>query len=326
MKNPVWLLTACLLAFISVPSHAQENGITRGNLKSLVAQSLSYPQGLQDVRIGPFNDGRFVRLQIEYLLTSSGTKLTAKDNKPLCISIDRMDMAKGNMILDGFEQCRTLGICDRMTGYINRVWQAKTVDDMPFIEEGDPRLTEQMKNWRISPAGAQRWVNQFLGVTLAVQTHEIAHAVLHDGVASTAATEAEADGFAAAFTEMAGIPISAAALHVALTVDAERNYRVSSGSHPPSECRVEAFHLGLRGWYDKYPQFTLPMARTTPSPRPIPGLEGFLPTNDRLCAAYAPNFHRGVTLAAKLVSQNTGFDFLFEGFGDRCEINGGNKR
>ncbi|MCB1385337.1 MAG: hypothetical protein KDJ80_05305 [Nitratireductor sp.] len=312
------MLAIALFFSATGSSISQSCDIDRKALKELLLASVAHDPGLQDFEIGAFSDGRTVRIQIEYLDTGVGTQVV-ENSSPLCISVDRRDAARASMIIDAMEECSARDGCKRLPHYVDGLFRTQEVRDMAFYEEGDPALSRQMEDWCLAKADASAWMGRFLQVISIVQFHEIGHLLLHRNGPATFAGEAEADGFAAAFLAYADIPYASGAAVFTAQVEAGRNYALGE-SHPPAECRVEAFGLGLAEWYARYDAYRLPAAfRRTARRGDLSLLQPFLPGKKAICERYAEGFHHGVERASALLNPAIDIRFHREALGARCD-------
>ena len=315
-------LFVCIGCIFSVLSEAvaQNCPIRWSNLPSFAIQGLSSPTALQDVVIGPFQDGREVRLQLEYLETREGIKVFV-DKQPKCIQIDRLDFVRSTLALDAIEFCNTAGGCSELSDYFDFIVGAEANSDFELIDQTYRQNDRGRLTQCVSPSEAQNWLSRTFESVVLLQFHEIGHSLMHAAEDHSYQAEAEADGFAVALAELLDLELTGSVGFLAPRVVAERNFTIVNTSHPPSECRLEAIILSLRDWYAKRPHLMQP-AGVTVSGRvehTFETLEPFLPTNKRICERYEEGFHTGVQKALELVDPNVAkMTFLYEGFGRRC--------
>lgn len=296
---------------------AQSCKVNRTQLKQMYMQDLNKPPALQDVVWGPFKNGGSLRVQYEYAETGKGTQYI-RESDPACVQIDRGDVVRAAFLVDAFYECQRLGVCENLPAYSHALFNVKSAKDLPFLEDAQPELSPSMQNWCLGKPYSRSWLAAVPGVILGLQTHEFAHALLHEALPLNEELEAEADGFAAYITEIAdvrsaGVQLSASSLALTQFVKAERNYELIGGSHPPSECRIEAALLGLRAWYESRQTVRAPQqfAQSTVEPFLTKALSSFLPKKYELCSRYELAFDRGVRKAADTITISTNIDFIF---------------
>ncbi len=313
-------------------AYGQSTEINRTDLKQMYLEGLDYPVGLQDVEWGPFIGGGSLRIQYEYIPPQSGSQYL-RGSSPACVQIDRGDMVRASYLIDAFYECEQQGSCQALPSYSDVLFSTSSEQELPLIEEFDTTLAPGMSNWTLQRSHALNWLDAVQGVILGLQTHEFAHALLHRDSEMDADLEAEADGFSAYVREIARIEVnprpgqtyslSSTALVLTQFVNAERSYELAQGTHPPSECRIEAAMLGLANWYDQRPNLVPPQEFSPQEVRPFlrTALEAFLPQRAGLCNRYSLGFDRGVRVASRTISLGTDISFNFEGFNRRCDVN-----
>ena len=303
------------------------NAFSRQNLKTAVLDSLhKSPPGVQDVTIGPLKDGLTIRMQLEYLLTGKGSQVVRKTGFPSCISVDRLDAAKANLVLDAVLICQTYGFCDKVRDYIELVWKAKESKDLLLFEEMVTQLRPKLRRWQLSPNYARQWISEFNETMLGLQLHELAHILLHRKREGSFETEAEADGFALAVASIVELPVGGVNYLLSLRVDPERNFEAVAQEYPPATCRVEAFELGLSAWKRKYDrdrrEASWPFNSGQSSRSKF--LYDYMPKLDGMCDRYAVSFSKGVQKANAIIDANTALETVNRK-GDRCAAFGGKK-
>ena len=319
-------LTRLLLTFVALflgSAALAEDHIDRQSFHQMIRDSMGAQPGVQDIILGPLKDGRFVRQQLEYIATGTGTK-AHRDVDPACIQVDRVDAAKMGFAIDALITSSVLGRCDSLLGYFDTLHQSAGIDDM-IAWDRYAGAEAKLAPWRFNLT-VQKPFKALLDQTiLALQMHELGHTTLHPPAAAGFEVESEADGFAAAVAHLAGLSLSGVGAFTALPVASERGF-ILPGDHPLAECRFAALTLPLVDWYAARPSLRKPRLRAGTPPTqweflPVGGtatcLAAFQPERPGLCDRYDQSFHRGVVKAAKLVNRNTGFEFIAEGNG-RC--------
>lgn len=325
MANVFMTTFALMLGLVAIVDGTAAEPCQFDRQKFLGAQidSMKSPPGFQHFTLGKLADGRTLDIQIEYSLTRNGSNFHLQSGNQLCIQIDRNDAARANMILDAFTQCRDYGPCEKLHEYIKSVFKMKTIADWRFIEEIDSSIKPKMKNWCLNQTKATRWSNDFTQYILAIQSHEIAHAVLHANLPDKIEPdrEAEADGFAAALADITELELTAASMYWSINVEAERTREVVLSTHYLSECRTAPFFEGLANWYARNQDLSPPQGlrpKRSIAASELQEARIFMPSSAEICEKYNISFDRGVKKAFGLISRETTLNILEEEFGKTC--------
>jgi len=249
-------LVFVFIMFAVIPSDASE---MKETLRKSLAASLAVPEAIQWVTLGPLSDKRIISLEIRYHSErgTGGPKIRrGKSPDQFQVDFPRLRIAKVPIIADATFACSKYpSLCFHMQEYLNRVDQEYDIENVPFIDELYPKYAADLERIRSGKYWAASILASVEAVVLAINLHELGHAVLeHDlsGAPISTATilrqEAEADGFLLGFMEITELSAVGGAVVLLQNVFREEVFGELTIKHPRPSCRAAAFTNQATQW------------------------------------------------------------------------------